>query len=177
MRENPESLNHQAIELASHGEYVEAIACFKRAITMSRDNVLLWYNLGITYRDAGMMQLSKDALLTAYKINSEDPDIIETLAHICFLLGEHQEALTFCAQGLEINMRNAHLWNNSGVIYFTEGDYESACEAFEHAVTIDPNYYDAVYNLRDTYQELGNTIAAAECDARLKSIKQGDYYA
>ena len=177
MRENPESLNYQAIELASHGEYVEAIACFKRAITMARDNVLLWYNLGITYRDAGMMQLSKDALLTAYKINSEDPDIIETLAHICFLLGEHQEALTFCAQGLEINMRNAHLWNNSGVIYFTQGDYESACEAFEHAVTIDPNYYDAVYNLRDTYQELGNTIAAAECDARIKSIKQGDYYA
>jgi len=29
MRENPESLNSQAIELASHGQYVEAIACFK----------------------------------------------------------------------------------------------------------------------------------------------------
>ena len=41
MRENPESLNYQAIELASHGEYVEAIACFKRAITMARDSFLL----------------------------------------------------------------------------------------------------------------------------------------
>ncbi len=177
MKENPDSLNSQAIELASQGAYVEAIACFKRAITMARDSSLLWYNLGITYRDAGMLQLSKDALLTAFKINSEDKDIIETLAHICFLLGEHQEALTFCSQGLEQNMRNAHLWNNSGVIFFTQGDYDSACEAFEHAVTIDPNYYDAIFNLRDTYQQLGNTAAAAECDARLKSIKQGDHYA
>ena len=62
MKENPEILNSQAIELASHGQYVEAIACFKRAITIARDNSLLWYNLGITYRDAGMMQLAKDAL-------------------------------------------------------------------------------------------------------------------
>lgn len=51
MKENPEILNSQAIELASHGQYVEAIACFKRAITIARDNSLLWYNLGITYRD------------------------------------------------------------------------------------------------------------------------------
>lgn len=177
MTENPDTLNSQAIELASQGAYVEAIACFKRALTMARDNALLWYNLGVTYRDAGMPQLSKDALLTAYKINGEDQDIIETLAHTCFLMGEYDEALTFCAQGLELNMRNAHLWNNSGVIFFTQGDYDSACEAFEHAVTIDPNYYDAVYNLRDTYQELGNIAAAAECDARLKNIKQGDFYA
>ena len=177
MKDNAEILNSQAIELASHGQYVEAIACFKRAITIVRDNPLLWYNLGITYRDAGMLQLSKDALLTAYKINSEDQDIIETLAHTCFISGEMEEALTFCAQGLELNMRNAHLWNNSGVIYFTQGDYNSACEALEHAVTIDPNYYDAVFNLRDTYQELGNFSAAAECDARLKNIKQGDFYA
>lgn len=177
MTENPDTLNTQAIELASQGAYVEAIACFKRALTMARDNSLLWYNLGVTYRDAGMPQLSKDALLTAYKINGEDQDIIETLAHTCFLMGEYDEALTFCAQGLELNMRNAHLWNNSGVIFFTQGDYNSACEAFEHAVTIDPNYYDAVFNLRDTYQELGNTAAAAECNARLKNIKQGDFYA
>ena len=177
MKENPEILNSQAIELASHGQYVEAIACFKRAITIARDNSLLWYNLGITYRDAGMMQLAKDALLTAHKINEEDQDIIETLAHTYYISGELEEALTLCAKGLELNIRNAHLWNNSGVIFFTQGDYDSACEAFEHAVTIDPNYYDAVFNLRDTYQELGNLSAAAECDTRLKNIKQGDFYA
>ena len=177
MKENPEILNSQAIELASHGQYVEAIACFKRAITIARDNSLLWYNLGITYRDAGMMQLAKDALLTAHKINEEDQDIIETLAHTYYISGELEEALTLCAKGWEQNIRNAPLWNNSGVIFFTQGDYDSACEAFEHAVTIDPNYYDAVFNLRDTYQELGNLSAAAECDARLKNIKQGDFYA
>ena len=91
MKENPEILNSQAIELASHGQYVEPIACFKRAITIARDNSLLWYNLGITYRDADMMQLAKDALLTAHKINSEDQDIIETLAHTYYILGELED--------------------------------------------------------------------------------------
>ncbi len=177
MKESPENLNTQAIELAAQGNYTEAIACFKRALTMENKNYLLWYNLGITYRDAGKIQQAKDAVLTAFKLAPEDEDIIETLAHICFLLSEYDEALTFCAAGLAENPQNTHLWNNSGVIYFTKGDYSNACEAFEKAVTIDPNYYDALYNLRDTYEQLGNTTGATECTIRLKALPQGDYYA
>ena len=177
MTEDPSNLNTQAIELANRGSYVEAIACFKRAITMDRNNPLLWYNLGVTYRDANHLHHAKNALLTAYNLEPDDQDILETLAHVCFLLGESEEALGFCAHGLEQNIRNAHLWNNSGVVYFNQGDFESACEAFEHAVTIDPNYYDALYNLRDTYEQLGNKTAAKECTARIKTISPGDFYA
>ena len=53
MTENPDVLNTQAIDLAAKGDYDEAIACFKRAIYMENSNHLLWYNLGITYRDSG----------------------------------------------------------------------------------------------------------------------------
>lgn len=177
MRENPEILNTQAIEFATKGEYTEAIACFKRALTMETQNFLLWYNLGITYRDAGKPRQAKDAMLAAHKLEPQDEDVIETLAHICFMLSEFDEALAFCAEGLSVNDKNAHLWNNCGVIYFTQGEYEAACEAFEHAVTIDPNYYDALFNLRDTYSQLGNKNGAQECANRLKSIPHGDSYA
>jgi len=140
-------------------------------------NHLLWYNLGITYRDAGELQKAKDSLLTAFKLSPENESIIETLAHICFLLSEYTEALSFCEEGLSVNPINHHLWNNSGVIYFATDDYEKACEAFEKAVTIDPNYYDALYNLRDTYIQLGNDIGAKECARRLKTMSVGDFYA
>jgi len=177
MKENPENLNIQAIEFASRGEYKEAIACFKRALSIQNKNHLLWYNLGITYRDAGELQKAKDSLLTAFKLSPENESIIETLAHICFLLSEYTEALSFCEEGLSVNPINHHLWNNSGVIYFATDDYEKACEAFEKAVTIDPNYYDALYNLRDTYIQLGNDIGAKECARRLKTMSVGDFYA
>ena len=62
MRESPENLNTQAIELAQQGNYPEAIACFKRALSLERYNHLLWFNLGITYRDAGDLQKARHAL-------------------------------------------------------------------------------------------------------------------
>ena len=53
MLERSDTLNNQAILLASDGAYNEAIACFKRAIVIDKENYLLWFNLGVTYRDAG----------------------------------------------------------------------------------------------------------------------------
>ena len=37
MTEDPSNLNTQAIELANRGSYVEAIACFKRAIVIDKE--------------------------------------------------------------------------------------------------------------------------------------------
>ena len=45
LNETAEKLNNQAIILASHGEYTEAIACFVHALTIENDNSLLWFNL------------------------------------------------------------------------------------------------------------------------------------
>ena len=177
MKESPEMLNMQAIKLSSKGEYPEAIACIKRALTIQAKNHFLWYNLGITYRDAGDLDQAKESLLTAHKLAPEDEDTIETLAHICFMQSNYEEALAFCNNGLSVNDLNPRFWNNTEVIYFSKGEYEEACSAFEKAVTIDPNYYDAVFNLRDTYEQLGNTNGTIECVNRLKSIPNGDIHA
>ena len=60
MIESCEKLNNQAINLAASGDFEEAIACLKRAITIEKENYLLWFNLGITYRDAGDLQKAKE---------------------------------------------------------------------------------------------------------------------
>lgn len=179
MNENPELLNSHAIDLASHGEYPEAIACFKQAIIMQKTNYLLWYNLGITYRDSGDISHALFALRQAYELNSGDEDIIETIVVLYFDLGDFERAFQYCAVGMELNSMNPRLWNMTGVLFFSRGEYESACEAFERAVSLDPNYYDALFNLRDTYEELGNKTGAAECASRLKGLpaEGAGYYA
>ena len=62
MIETVERLNNQAIILAKDGSFKEAIACFARALTIEKDNSLLWYNLALTYRDAGHLKEAKHAL-------------------------------------------------------------------------------------------------------------------
>ena len=170
MIENPDKLNNQAIILASDGSYNEAIACFKRALVIQKDNYLLWYNLGVTYRDAGELHDAKRALAMAYKIAPDNDDVVETYGTITLMLKQLHEVKMICEEGLDINPLNSHLWNLMGVADFQLEDYEEAAEFFEQAVSINPYYLDAIYNLRDTYSVLKNPKGEAACAARLREL-------
>ena len=168
MIERSDTLNNQAIILASDGAYNEAIACFKRAIIIDKENYLLWYNLGVTYRDAGKLTDAENALETAYRIAPEKEDVAETFATICLMQKKLVKVQQICMESLDFNPLNPHMWNLLGVSEFQNENYEEASSYFEQAVSINPYYTDALYNLRDTYSALENKKGEAACDARLK---------
>ena len=173
MKENPELLNNQAVQFAQQGSYTEAIACFMRAISIQRNNAGLWYNLGITYRDSGYMKHAKMALSRALQLEPYDETTLEAIAELCFQSNQFEESVGYCMNGLDVNPCNAHLWNTVGASYFNLGEYEDASEAFEQALAINPYYFDALYNLRDTYTELHNKAGAHICQQRLNELHGG----
>lgn len=172
MIETAERLNNQAILLAQDGSFKEAIACLTRAITIEKNNSLLWFNLGITYRDAGKLLLAEEALSKALEISPYDMDVIEELALILYNQQKYDEACNLCVHGLHLKPENTHLWNTRGVVLFNQGKYEDACDSFETAVIFNPYYYDALYNLRDTYKQLNNSSGEQECNSRMREIKK-----
>jgi len=172
MIEHADKLNNQAILLASDGNYLEAIACFKRAITIDKTNHLLWFNLGVTYRDSGELKKAKDALATAYTMAPHANDVAETYGQVCLNLKQYDLVQVICETELDFDPLNTHLWNLLGVKCFQTEDFENATSFFEQAVYINPYYLDALYNLRDTYTETGNTIGAQECDLKIKEIEK-----
>lgn len=171
MIEKPDKLNNQAIILASDGNYAEAIACFKRAIIIEGNNSLLWYNLGITYRDAGDLENANNSFVKAHNIEPENQDVLEALATNCLMQNQLKETMDYCYEGLRINIDNAHFWNLLGIANFKSEDFGTACDAFETAVILNPYYEDALYNLRDTYAELRNKAGVSECQKRLNELK------
>lgn len=172
MTETADRLNNQAILLAADGSFKEAIACFVRAITIEKNNSLLWYNLGLTYRDSGDLQKAENSLLKAHHISPSDTEIIEELALVLYNEGKFEDAMEYCHSGLSVNPENSKLWNTQGVILFNTKNFEEASSAFERAVVINPYYYDAIFNLKDTYAELGNKTGEIECAKRLKELKK-----
>ena len=132
---------------------------------------MLWYNLALTYRDAGLKKEAKESLLKAHSIEPEDQDVIEELALNLFQSGNLDESIETCMKGLNLNPENYRLWNTRGVNLFNKGDYNEACESFENAVYLNPYYSDGLYNLRDTYKELGNKTGEAECNLKLHELK------
>ena len=170
MIERSDTLNNQAILLASDGAYNEAIACFKRALVLDKENYLLWFNLGVTYRDAGNLDDAENSLETAYRIAPEKEDVAETLATICLMQKKLPKVQSICMESLDLNPLNPHMWNLLGVTEFQSENYEEASSYFEQAVSINPYYLDALYNLRDTYSVLQNKKGEAACDARIKEL-------
>jgi len=102
--------------------------------------------------------------------------LLDSLTLVCFALDEMDDAFEYCSENLEINPENPHAWNNLGVLYFARGEYQKAETAFEQAVSLYPHYYDALYNLRDTYAELGNKVGQAECARLMAQLRsKGNY--
>ena len=172
MLERSDTLNNQAILLASDGAYTEAIACFKRAIVIDKGNYLLWFNLGVTYRDAGKLEDAENALEMAFKIAPEKEDVGETYATLCLMQKKFEKVFQICTETLDFNPVNPHLWNLLGVTEFQQENFEEASTYFEQAVSINPYYQDALYNLRDTYSVLGNLKGQAACNAKLKDLEK-----
>ena len=122
-------------------------------------------------QDAGKQDEALLALERAYEINPEDEDTINSLAVLCFRRDDLARALIYCADGILLNPENPQFWNTLGVVYFNQQNYEDASIAFEHAVMRNPYYYDALFNLRDTYEQLGNKNGYEECQKRLQELK------
>jgi len=174
MKENTETLNNNALHLIQNGNIEDAIELLKRAVTIEPENPTIWFNLAVTLRDDGKLEEARNALETAHGIDPDNTEIIDTLAIVCMNIGDIESALELCAEGLSKNEMDPHLWNTFGVLYFNGNELGLAAEAFEHAITLNPYYYDALYNLRDTYEEMGNEAGMKLCIERMKDIKQNN---
>ena len=170
MTEKPDKLNNQAIMFANDGEYYEAIACFKRAITIQQDNYLLWYNLGITYRDSGDIPNARASLEKAHQVAPEQLDVLDTLSTLCINDEDYVAALSYSHDGIDLAPDNSSFWNIAGVALFNMEKFELASEHFEQALCRNPYDANALYNLRDTYEALHNHVGARECEKRMKEM-------
>ncbi len=170
MLESAEKLNNQAVEYVMHGNFDDAIACLKRAVIVEKENFILWYNLALTYRDSGDYEDAIYYCKHAYDLNPDSMEVITTLTNLYFANGDIENAKNYCTAGFVSEESNPEIWNLAGVIAFSEKDYEHAAAAFQRAVELNPFFYEALYNLRDTYEALGNERGVKECKRILSGL-------
>ncbi len=170
MLECATELNNQAVEYAMHGNFDDAIACLKRAVIVEKENFILWYNLALTYRDSGDYENAIYYCKQAFVLNPDSMEVITTLTNLYFANGDLISARAYCTAGCMMDESNPEIWNLAGVIAFSERSYECAAVAFQHAVELNPFFYEALYNLRDTYETLGNERGVKECKRILSGL-------
>lgn len=168
MKETAGFLNDSAVVLAGEGHHREAIASLRKALVLEPQNSTLWLNLGLSYRAINRLEDARHALFQAIKANPSDVDILDTLGVVCHELGADDSAEEAYQHALEMEPGNGRVWNNFGVLLFGQSRFVEACQAFEKAIALIPDFDDALYNLKDTYGELGKTGEMEKCSAMLE---------
>lgn len=174
MEETLDFLNDSAVILAKNGHHKEAIASLRKALLNTNQDLpqksVMWFNLALSYRSLGNLTEARNALLQALKIHPFEIDYLDTLGVIQHELGEDEGAESCYMTILEFDPGNGRVWNNYGVLQFSQKRYTEACQSFEKALSLIPEFHEALYNLRDTYGELGKTEQMKICTRLLEEL-------
>jgi len=165
--ETAANLNNSGIALTEANRPFEAIPLFREALTIEPENPTLWLNLGIAQQKTGEYNEAIECFHRAIVINDNFAEAWYSMGLIYYELNEFVLAEECYLSALSRNDNDPKIWNNLGVLYFNEGNLEDARNCFERSLVLFPQYYDALYNLRDTCRELGDYRAAAEFERLL----------
>lgn len=85
--------------------------------------------------------------------------------------GEILEAIGLYKKHLKLNPNDSDAYNNLGLLYYGEEEYEKALENYKKAIEIDPNDGVVYYNMGFTYEGLEENIKAIEAFERYKELE------
>jgi tetratricopeptide (TPR) repeat protein len=160
--ETAATLNNSAVALTEANQPYEAIPLFRKALVLEPENPLLWLNLGIAQQKTGEYTEAIESFQHSLIIDDRLTEAWHSMGLIYYELNEFELAQECYKSALLCNSNDPRIWNNLGVVYFNNNNLEDARSCFEKSVSIFPQYYDALFNLRDTCRELGDFRAAAE---------------
>lgn len=123
------------------------------------------HDRGVAHERAGRLAEAEQAYREALLLSGPAPQLVFDLAGVLAKQGRAQQAIERYRLVTELDPRHADAWNNLGILLADPAtgaaDPPAACDAFRHALDIDPEDPRAHYNLAETLDDLGYPDAAA----------------
>lgn len=152
------------------GQYKEAADAYRQAIKLDGNNAEIYYALGISLNKSGKIDEEILAYKRAIVLKPDYTNALELLGTAYFKQKKYIEAVGVFEQ-LKTYKSDARLYNYLGESYFELGKIEDSITAFNNAVSYNPDFDQARYNLGRSYLKLGDHDAAAVHYEILRSSK------
>ena len=162
--------NSKGIRLTEKGDFSSAIAIFDEILAKEPALSGVLFNRAEAKRSLGDLGGADADLRLALSISPNEPDYLHALGMVAYEKDDFEAALQWYSKALEQDPNHGTVWNDKGIIAFRQGNYAEARRAFEQAVLLEPDSYDAWFNLADTYEELGLKRERAKALDQLKRL-------
>jgi len=137
------------------GQFKDAIDAYKQAIKLDDTNAEIQYALGLTYGKLGRNDEEILAYRRALSIKPDHANSIEHLGLAYFKQKRYADAAAEFDQ-LKTYKPDEKTYNNLGESYLEDGKAQESVDAFNNAVSLNPDFDKARYNLGRAYLKLGN---------------------
>jgi predicted TPR repeat methyltransferase len=161
------------LSLHRSGELDEAIASYRRALSINPDLAQAHGNLGTALKQRGNLDEAISSYRQAVTINPKFAEVHFNLGNALKEQGKLDAAISSYRQAALLKPDFAQAHNNLGATLKEQGNLDEAVASYRQAVSIDPHYARAHYNLANTLKEQGELDKAIPCYRTAISISPG----
>lgn len=155
--ETDTTIIYNAALMAQRAEdYDNAIKYYKKTADLNFGGGDVYALLGQCYKEKGDTASYLSALKEGYTKYPENQSILGTLINYYLLEAkDSKEGIKYLDKAIEQNPTNAQLYIGKAMFYDQDKEVEKAIEMYQKAIDIDPNSFDAQYNIGVLYFNQG----------------------
>eukprot|EP00003_Mantamonas_plastica_P027173 TRINITY_DN575_c0_g1_i2.p1 TRINITY_DN575_c0_g1~~TRINITY_DN575_c0_g1_i2.p1 ORF type:complete len:563 (+),score=174.10 TRINITY_DN575_c0_g1_i2:1497-3185(+) len=133
--------------------YEAAVALCESAQDVLEDDVqraTVWNKMGYALSKLHRCQDAIDCYNTSIKLHPDNPDVWNNLGFALQILKRYTEAVAAFEHAVSLDNSNKVVWNSLGQVLRAMKQYEDAIDCFNNALDIDPDFFFAKRNKRQT---------------------------
>ena len=159
------------------GDIVKAEAFYKKALEIDPNFLLALINLGIIDAENKRYDAAIKELTHASRLAPRDATTFDNLAVAYFEKGDTQNALLNFQKSMEADRYYPGVYHHVGIILRDNGRLEDSIPYFEKAISLNPYFTAAIFQLAKTQILLKRPQDAKFWIAKLEELRQGDLIA
>jgi tetratricopeptide (TPR) repeat protein len=141
-------INNSALAAVSAKDYDKAIANFEKLLSFHVEkNGNNFITLSKAYKEKGNKEKAIQTLQEGRRLFPDDANLITEELNYYLIGGQTKEAEEMLRLAIEKDPSNPVLYFAAGTIYDKLGDREATLRNYKKAIEVNPEYYDAYYNL------------------------------
>lgn len=169
-------LNLAATAALRAEDYQTALDYFTEMKNNGVDDVNIYKHLAASYHGLGNDEKAFEMINEGLAKYPGDAAMIIEKVNVNLKQGKGQDAINDLLELKKLDPTNASIPFILGTIYGDESsdiyDSAKAIEYYEEAISINPEYYDAIYNLGAIYITLSNKVKTEANDLPLNQVKE-----
>lgn len=156
-------------------DYIAAHAIYKSILSVQPDNTRALHALGVvTFRGFGNARLAVRLIRQSLAIKNDFSDAYNSLAKIFQGCRRIQAAIYCYLRAVDTDTKNHIAWINLGTIYHFQKKTDEAFAAFQDAVRLAPDNFDAIYGVARALVEMKRYQEALDFFAKAQVLSPGN---